>query len=375
MDGRERLIFSSSGYVLLAVSSVLAALMPLSEPHGGLPLTAALVLAAALWLLWTVPGKPSRPLLYYVVLVALIVALTWCNAWFALFGSVGFAHAFGLLSTRFVAVGVAVQAVLSAFVQHPDQGTAWLLIVNVGVPLLYAGLVVGHESEKHKRTNAELAAALAENSGLHAQLLAQAREAGVLDERQRMAQEIHDTLAQGLAGIVTQLQAEDQTGDRAHLATAARLARQSLTEARRSVRALRPEPLEGTRLPEAVGALAADWSRTEGVPAQLHTDGEPWPVPAEVEVALYRVAQEALTNIAKHARASRAGLTLSYLEDQVVLDVRDDGVGFSGQPHGDGFGLTVMRQRLDGVGGRLSVESEPGVGTAISASVPGGRGE
>jgi signal transduction histidine kinase len=92
------------------------------------------------------------------------------------------------------------------------------------------------------------------------------------------------------------------------------------------------------------------------------------------------VAQEALANVAKHAKASRVGVTLSYLDDQVVLDVRDDGRGFTHaagetgrgtRPREGGFGLTVMRQRMDGVGGTLAVESEPGAGTAISASVPG----
>jgi signal transduction histidine kinase len=198
----------------------------------------------------------------------------------------------------------------------------------------------------------------------------QAREAGVLDERQRLAHEIHDTLAQGLAGIITQLQAAEQTGDRAHLDTAARLARESLSQARRSVQALRPEPLEDSRLVDAVADLAAGWSRDSGVPAAVSIEGQPRPVTPDREVALFRVAQEALTNIAKHAGASRVGVTLSYLDDQVVLDVRDDGSGMAADRTG-GFGLTVMRQRMDGVGGTLAVESEPGAGTAISASVPG----
>jgi signal transduction histidine kinase len=92
-------------------------------------------------------------------------------------------------------------------------------------------------------------------------------------------------------------------------------------------------------------------------------------------VALLRTAHEALANVAKHARAGRVGVTLSYMEDQVTLDVRDDGVGFTvarSEPvrRDDGFGLAAMRQRLDGVDGRLEIESEPDGGTAISASVP-----
>lgn len=364
------MIFAGSGYLLLAVSSALAVAWPMTPLHQDAPITMGLVAVTALWMLQTVRGWPSRPLVYYVGLVVLIVALVWANSWFTLFAAIGYGHAFGLLPPRLVAIGVAVQAMLLTAIQTADLASGWLIIVNVAVPMLYAGVMIGHESEKRRRANAALEAALQENIGLHAQLLTQAREAGALDERQRLAREIHDTLAQGLAGIITQLQAEEQTGDRQHLDTAARLARESLSEARRSVQALRPEPLEGTRLAEAVIALAEGWSRDSGVPAKVETTGEPRQVPAEVEVVLFRVAQEALANAAKHAQASRVGVTLSYLDDQVVLDVRDDGTGLVADRAG-GFGLTAMRQRVHGVGGKLEIESEPGVGTAISASVPG----
>ncbi|MFD0787948.1 sensor histidine kinase, partial [Micromonospora azadirachtae] len=107
------------------------------------------------------------------------------------------------------------------------------------------------------------------------------------------------------------------------------------------------------------------------------------PLHPEVEVTLLRAAQEALANVARHARASRVGLTLSYMSDVVTLDVRDDGIGFdpdvrpAPRQTDGGYGLTAMRQRVTGVGGELTVESEPGGGTAVSASVPalpGGAG-
>ena len=172
----------------------------------------------------------------------------------------------------------------------------------------------------------KLEATLAENAGLHQHLLTQAREAGILDERQRMAREIHDTLAQGLTGIVTQLQAaehaaDDPAGWRRHFAAATRLARESLTEARRSVNALRPEPLETARLSDALTSVAGRWSTLHGVPVQ------------------------------------------------VALDVRDDGRGFD-PAEANGFGLVAMRQRIEALSGTLQVESEPGTGTAISASLP-----
>ena len=199
------------------------------------------------------------------------------------------------------------------------------------------------------------------------------REAGVLQERQRLAREIHDTLAQGLTGIVAQLEAAEAArsrgaDDAGYLEAAMTLAREGLTQARRSVRAIGPGELEGARLPDALAKVAGGWSERSGVPAAFTTTGTPLPMHPEVEVTLLRAAQEALANVARHARASRVGLTLSYMEDLVTLDVRDDGIGF--EPARTGFGLTGMRQRVQGVGGELAVESAPGEGTAISASVP-----
>jgi signal transduction histidine kinase len=223
---------------------------------------------------------------------------------------------------------------------------------------------------------------LAENAGLQAQLLVQAREAGVLEERQRMAREIHDTLAQGLTGIITQLEAAQRSGEHAErerrIGNAKQLARDGLAEARRSVQALRPQALEGARLPEALAEEAARWSITSGVTAAVTTTGDPRPLHPEVEVTLLRVAQEALANVAKHAGATHAGVTLSFMGDVVSLDVRDDGAGFvRDDAHAGGFGLTTMRQRVTRLAGQLEIESEPGGGTAVSASVPaiplGGR--
>jgi signal transduction histidine kinase len=147
------------------------------------------------------------------------------------------------------------------------------------------------------------------------------------------------------------------------------------------VRALRPEPLEGARLPEALSEVAERWSGLNGVAAEVTTTGPARAMRPEIEVALLRTAQEALANVARHAGASRVVLTLSYMGDQVTLDVRDDGVGFeppAGEPRAlpagaeaeGGFGLTAMRQRLNGLAGTLEIESEPGSGTALSATLP-----
>lgn len=133
-----------------------------------------------------------------------------------------------------------------------------------------------------------------------------------------MAREIHDTLAQGLTGVVTQLEAANQSeGDtatrRRHLDNAARLARHSLTQARRSVQALGPGALEHGRLPDVLDQLVDDWSQLHGIRADAIVTGAPVPLPADVEVVLLRAAQEALANVAKHATAARVVVTLSPL--------------------------------------------------------------
>jgi signal transduction histidine kinase len=148
------------------------------------------------------------------------------------------------------------------------------------------------------------------------------------------------------------------------------------------VHALRPQQLETARLADALAGVAERWSALHGLAAEVTTTGTPRPIRPEAEVALLRTAQEGLTNVTKHAHATRVGVTLSYLEDEVALDVRDDGVGFdpaeldgaAADGVTGGFGLVAMRQRIEGLAGTLQVESEPGGGTAISASVPMGDG-
>ena len=279
----------------------------------------------------------------------------------------------------------------------PDRIVQFLLIVSVQTVAIGAGLVLAHRGEAEDRRRQELVRrledALHENAGLHAQLLAQARETGARDERQRLAREIHDTLAQGLAGIITQLQSAQssrcsqiaQPADQ-NIERALELARSSLAEARRSLHELSPRVLGQPRLPDALTELTERWAQDAAVSAQVDITGEQIPLSPAIEVALFRVVQEALTNVAKHAGASRVGVTLSYTGPEVLVDVRDDGRGFSGRV-GDpgksgrpgrpgksgrdgGFGLTSMRQRIRGVGGHVEVDGAPGEGVSISVRVP-----
>ena len=397
-------------YLLLVVPLVPYTLTE-HPTSGALLITLGLAALAAAWITWSTilyPDWTRRRWLvvpYFVGLIVLVWVLTARTPWFAFFTWITFLHAFEYLPGRWpwlacAPVAVAFAAAQAGGFHRPTVASVILcaLLACVDMGLIGVFVRLGQRTDAHNRARkamiAELAEAnqrleemVAENTGLQAQLLSQAREAGAGDERQRMAREIHDTLAQGLTGIITQLEAAQQPGSDAErqrrIEGAKRLARDSLAEARRSVQALRPKALEDTRLPDALAAEVARWSVTSGVAAEVETTGEARALHPEVEVTLLRVAQEALANVAKHASAARAGVTLSYMEDVVTLDVRDDGIGFAAQANGDqaapdpgdshaggGFGLIAMRQRVNRLAGQLAVESEPGAGTAVSASLP-----
>ncbi|RJQ80889.1 sensor histidine kinase [Amycolatopsis panacis] len=390
-------------YFLLAVGVAVTLLEPAGE--GPAPVALALSAATVLWLLWfdTHPQWHETAAVmgvYYAGLASLTAGLVAIAPWYGFFAWVGYPLAFRFLKGRWMYVGASVTAVTSALavlgglsaVRADGLWWEWLGVSVVSTVLSGALFhffhVAGERELQRQRTLAELHEAnhkledaLAENAGLHAQLLVQAREAGVQDERQRMAREIHDTLAQGLAGILAQVQAAEQALDerpaaRRHLANARELARESLGEARRTVHAVEPAVLADARLPDAIGEVARRWAEVNDVAVALTTTGDARPMHADVEVTLLRAVQEALANVAKHAQAARVGLTLSYMEDLVTLDVRDDGVGFApgatraAAPGTGGLGLAGLRRRVQRLAGRLEIESEPGGGTAISATVP-----
>lgn len=219
------------------------------------------------------------------------------------------------------------------------------------------------------------------------QLVEEARWISILEERQRLAHEIHDTLAQGFTSITMSLSAaqlaephkfSDSAPARWHLDSARRIARESLAESRRLVWALRPESLNRHTLPEALANLAEEWSEETEGEAKVSVTGTSRRLLPETEVVLLRITQEALANIRKHANASRAMLTLSYMDDLVFLDVSDDGVGFdpaAPRPRihpqdAGGFGLVAIRERVEQLGGQLLVESTLGRGTTLTIELP-----
>jgi signal transduction histidine kinase len=201
------------------------------------------------------------------------------------------------------------------------------------------------------------------------------REAGVMAERERLAAEIHDTLAQGFTSILMLLQAAEPRIDgapgeaRRQIGLAVRTARENLAEARALVAAVPPSALGDSSLDEAVRRLSDRLGEELEVHTECVVSGEPRRLAARSEVVLLRAAQEGLANVRKHAKAGRVAIALDYGEAAVRLEVRDDGRGFD-PATASGFGLRGMRERAAQVEGTLNISSAPGEGTSITVEVP-----
>lgn len=215
------------------------------------------------------------------------------------------------------------------------------------------------------------------------------RGAGALQERHRLAREIHDTLSQGFAAILVHLAQADAACDtspgevRSHLVFAQSVARENLEEARRLMKALRPQLLErGEGLPPVLRRVTAEWAQRTGVQCALTVTGTEVALHATLEVLLLRGTQELLANVRRHAQAQHVTVTLSYMSDLIVLDVRDDGVGFpevrqrtfspdsSDAGATQGVGLQGLRERAALLDGTLSIETAPGEGATATITIP-----
>ncbi|MCC6316563.1 MAG: sensor histidine kinase [Gemmatimonadaceae bacterium] len=218
----------------------------------------------------------------------------------------------------------------------------------------------------------------------HRDLAARAREAGVLAERQRLSRDLHDTLAQGFASVVRQLEAVQlalpdgaalddahRTRILTHLGHAQEVSRASLTEIRRLVLSLRPTELANAPIVEALERVVAQWGSAHGVATTFTADEMP-ALQGDAEVTLLRVTQEALSNVARHARAAAVRVALSCVDELVMLAIEDDGRGFVPSDDGDGehLGLRGMRDRARRLGGYVLVDSAPGDGVSVTLALP-----
>lgn len=197
------------------------------------------------------------------------------------------------------------------------------------------------------------------------------------EERQRVARELHDQSGQSLTTMLVRLRllerSEDAAQARLHVQELRKLTAQALEEIRRIALELRPKILEDLGLCEALAWRADELNASAAVRASLQTNGMDHRLSRELELALYRVAQEALTNIARHSQAKTAQVSLRQVAGQVTLSIVDDGAGFDAEAvlaHPSGLGLAGMRERLALVGGSLQVQSTPGQGTVVIASAP-----
>ena len=249
------------------------------------------------------------------------------------------------------------------------------------IPMLVAGKVTGFFSTRFnqmrpfRQEEIELTRAMSHQAMLAIQLIRLSqlsRETAIMAERNRLARDIHDTLAQGFTGIIMQLEAAKgaaaqgnpaEVADR--ISRAGQLARSSLEEARQSVRALRPRALRDGRLSMALQDLLKRMTEGTGLNADFRAEGDQRRIPPEYEEGLLRIAQESLTNTVKHGNARIFNATLNVSADKIRLQLVDDGHGFDPQAESDGFGLIGMKERVDQMGGQFIIRSKPGVGTEI----------
>lgn len=273
----------------------------------------------------------------------------------------------------------------------PEENRAYINSLGVRT-LLTVPMTLGKEtvgwicvrSSKSDSTELEnkiyLADALAGQATLAVQLARlgeQARQAGVLEERNRIAREIHDTLAQGFIGVVLNLEAAIRTLQKGnielaleHMAHSRGLAQVGLEEARLSVGALRPEALQQADLVHALQDLLRRLESGGGLNTRFTTIGEKISLPAQVESELLRIAQEGMINVLKHAKAKQLELKLSFGADAVSLTIADDGAGFDPDEHHDGFGLLGMHERAERIGAKLRVSSRSPGGTRVETILP-----
>jgi signal transduction histidine kinase len=368
MDSRWRSVLAIAPYVVLGL--LVAFVVPVQWGQWSrLGPTLALCAAYGLWVLVmrTLPfrwrDRPAAIAVFLTGAIALNLLLVLREGTFGFLAIATFSFAYSLVDWPWELLPVAGTAVVAGLAQSSGfrgdpagvAGTIAVILLNV---VVMCGLSFGlHRAEQTLHRTA------------------------VQDERARLAREIHDTLAQGFTGIITQLQAAEQASDEAirrrHTESALGLAREGLAEARRSVQALRPTALEQTSLADALSGVARSWSARTGVPSAVTVTGTARPLPTETEVALLRMAQEALTNVEKHAAAHRVMIALRTDPAGVRLEVRDDGRGFDAVERlqnaaagSGGYGLIAMRERLESSAGILTVEARPGRGTVVRAEVP-----
>lgn len=364
-------------HVLVTVLAVVVAARALLP---GAPHPVAVVVLTGLWLAIYFAGGGTggrtRPVATWLITLTVLWLLLLALTPEAVYLSFGLFFLYLHLVPRpwnLLVVGAVTAIGIVGFTAH----RGWSIGAVIG-PVLGAAVAVGigFGYQALYREAAERQRLIDELIGTRAILADRERTAGKLAERERLAKEIHDTVAQGLSSIQLLLYAAEQAAPDHPAADRIRLARETaaedLAETRRLIDELAPAALEGQSLTDALARLCAR-AETPGRQAQLLVEGEPERLPMAVEAALLRIAQSAIANVVQHAEASRMRVTLTYADTDVHLDIVDDGRGIDPavlrDPGSGSYGLTAMRSRVAQQGGRIAVESEPGH-TAVTVSFP-----
>jgi signal transduction histidine kinase len=341
---------------------------------------AGLLLAMALWYvlfgraLVKAEGTDWHGFLFAAVLLTLFIAGT------ALQGSMSFLL-FALCPLAYMVLPLgAAHAAVVAFSLTPSvvflaktgdpQGTMTTLL-PISLVAIAISVTMAVTISRTERLSSERAALIDELASSRAEVARLSREAGVAEERQRLAGEIHDTVAQGLSSVVMLIEAAlvaEPRAARQHLDLAIRTARDNLDEARAIVGALTPA-LDGASLEDALRRAVDRFTDETDIPAMFTTSGTSRALPTAVEVVLLRVVQEAMTNVRKHSGAGCARVSLTLEPSTVAVEVTDDGSGFDPEALHAGYGQGAMRNRVEQLGGRLYVHSAPGQGTTVRTEV------
>jgi signal transduction histidine kinase len=249
-------------------------------------------------------------------------------------------------------------------------------VASMTLLVIAFSIFFGHRVAAVSKQSAERGRLIERLRQQQAEIAQLSEQQGAATERERIAREMHDTLAQGFTSIVTlghAVQGEldaDPAAARRHVELMTETAQENLQESRRIIAAMTPGRLNGSPLPEALERVVARFGEETGVAAGFVVDGIARPAPPAVDVVALRVLQESLANVRKHAAARTVDVELAYLPGSVRLRVDDDGRGFDSAAPRDGFGLDGMAARVREAGGRFAVESAPGEGASVVIELP-----
>jgi signal transduction histidine kinase len=323
--------------------------------------------------------RPVPAQLYLAAAFGGVLALTTVNSGAYLMLYILYPLTFVLVEPTALAAGLcaglaAISTVISLVRNGWTTASAWSLVASQDLLTLAFALLIGFLATHLLAENRRRGALIQELEGTRAALSAVQHQAGVQAERERMAQEIHDTIAQGLASLLMLVQDADRAiadrPERAHerLAMATRVVKDNLAETRSLVAALAPADLREAPLQAAIERIVSRTKRELELDATFRVAGTSRRLESNVQVVVVRAVQEAIANVRKHAQATRVDVLLAYLPESVRVEVSDNGCGFDPR-QADGFGLQGMRARVEQIHGSLTIDSAPGTGARITLEV------